>query len=112
MDNAWIKGFPGAITVCDPEGIILEMNDRAGKMFLEQGGKGLIGSNLLECHPAQAREKLEKIMEQRQANAYTIEKNGRKKMIYQSPWFVDGEFRGLVEIVLDLPEALPHYIRK
>lgn len=36
-DNAWIKEFSGAITVCDGEGLILEMNDRAAKMFREQG---------------------------------------------------------------------------
>jgi transcriptional regulator with PAS, ATPase and Fis domain len=111
MDNAWIKEFPGAVTVCDPDGTIVEMNDRSGRMFQEQGGKSLIGTNLLDCHPGPARAKLEKIMEERQANAYTIEKNGRKKMIYQSPWFMDGVYRGFVEIVLELPEQLPHYIR-
>lgn len=50
-------------------------------------------------------------MELKQAHTYTIEKNGRKKMIYQSPWFTDGQYRGFVEIVLELPESLPHYIR-
>ena len=44
-------------------------------------------------------------------NAYTIEKNGIKKLIYQTPWFMDGKFSGLVEISLPLPEELPHFIR-
>ena len=30
-ENAWIKEFPAAATVCDPDGIILEMNDKAAK---------------------------------------------------------------------------------
>ena len=34
-ENAWIKEFPAAVTVCDPDGIILEMNDKAA-MYLCQ----------------------------------------------------------------------------
>jgi hypothetical protein len=45
-------------------------------------------------------------------NAYTIEKNGKKKMIYQTPWYSNGKYSGLVEISLPLPEELPHFIRK
>ena len=28
-EHEWMKEFPGSITVCDANGIILEMNDRA-----------------------------------------------------------------------------------
>lgn len=56
--NAWIKEFPGAITVCDPEGIILEMNDKAAKSHEKDGGYALIGKNLYDCHPDPARGKL------------------------------------------------------
>ena len=38
-DHAWIKEFPAAITVCDAEGIILEMNDKAAKTFEKDGGR-------------------------------------------------------------------------
>ena len=111
-EHQWIREFPGAVTVCDPEGIILEMNDRSARMFAEQGGRSLMGSNLLDCHPGQAREKLAAIMERRETNVYTIEKNGKRKIIYQSPWHAGGVYRGFVELVLDLPESIPHYIRK
>jgi hypothetical protein len=47
----WAGEFPAAITVCDPEGVILEMNDRAAKTFQDQGGRALIGTNMLDCHP-------------------------------------------------------------
>ena len=40
-DHAWIKEFPAAITVCDVEGIILEMNDKAAKTFESDGGYDL-----------------------------------------------------------------------
>jgi hypothetical protein len=110
-EHRWIQELPGAVTVCDPGGIILEMNDRAARMFAEQGGRGLLGTNLLDCHPSRARLRLEEIMESRETNVYTIEKNGKKKIIYQSPWYASGVYSGFVELVLDLPDSIPHYIR-
>ncbi len=107
----WIKEFPASITVCDPQGIILEMNDCAAATFESDGGYGLIGSNLLDCHPAPAREKLEALMAARVKNVYTIEKKGVKKLIYQSPWYKDGEYAGFVEMSLEIPAELPHFIR-
>lgn len=85
MTGSWIKEFPGAVTVCDQNGIITEMNDRSCKMFEEDGGAELIGKNLLECHPEYARKKIKKMLEQPHCNSYSIEKNGRKKLVYQSP---------------------------
>jgi len=107
----WVREFSGAVTVCDHEGVILEMNDRACRMFKEQGGSSLVGTNLFDCHPEPARTRLRKIMEHRQRNIYTIEKKGKKKMIYQAPWYLDGQYRGFVEIVLEMPEDIPHFIR-
>jgi hypothetical protein len=36
--NSWIKEFTGAITICDKNGIILEMNDQAVASFRDVGG--------------------------------------------------------------------------
>jgi hypothetical protein len=47
-NHAWVKEFPGSITVSDAEGIILEMNEKAIKTFESQGGAELIGTQLLE----------------------------------------------------------------
>ena len=110
-NHAWIEEFPGSITVCDREGVILEMNARSAETFQEDGGKELIGSNLLNCHPELARAKLEKIMETRQANVYTIEKKGVKKLVYQTPWYQDGQYMGLVELVVEIPFQMPHFVR-
>jgi transcriptional regulator with PAS, ATPase and Fis domain len=109
--HAWVEEFAGAVTVCDAAGVILEMNDRAARVFEKQGGRALVGSNVLDCHPEPARTKLRQLMERREAQTYTIEKKGRKKLIHQTPWYRDGEYRGFVEIVLPLPEALPHFVR-
>jgi len=110
-NHAWIEEFPGAITVCDPEGIILEMNARSAESNQEDGGKELIGTNLLNCHPEPARTQLEKMMETRQANVYTIEKKGVKKLVYQTPWYQDGQYMGFVELVVEIPFQMPHFVR-
>ena len=109
---SWIKEFPGAITICNADGIILEMNDKAVETFEKDGGADLIGKNLFDCHPEPARSKLRDLMSSRKVNCYTIEKNGIKKMIYQSPWYKNGEYGGLVEFSIEIPSEMPHFIRK
>jgi transcriptional regulator with PAS, ATPase and Fis domain len=109
--HAWIKEFPAAVTVCDAEGIILEMNDKSAKTFEADGGYALIGSNMLDCHPGLSRQKTERLLAAKVKNVYTIEKNGVKKLIYQSPWYKDGEYAGFVEISLEIPLEMPHFIR-
>ncbi|MGA9121538.1 MAG: diguanylate cyclase [Bacteroidota bacterium] len=107
----WTKEFPVSITVCDSEGTILSMNDRACKSFENEGGASLIGTNVLDCHPAPARMVLEELLASGRSNTYTIEKGGQKKLIFQSPWYVEGEYAGLVEISIPLPENMPHFVR-
>jgi transcriptional regulator with PAS, ATPase and Fis domain len=110
-EHDWIKEFPAAVTVCDPQGVILAMNDKAALTYEKDGGYDLIGRNMLDCHPEQARIKTEKLLADRVKNVYTIEKNGIKKMIYQSPWFRDGNYAGIVEISLEIPFEMPHFLR-
>ena len=107
----WPKEFPAAITVCDAAGRILEMNDRADQTFAKDGGRALVGSSLLDCHAEPSRDKLLELLAAPKVNAYTIEKGGVKKLIYQAPWFEDGKFGGLVEMSLVLPDVLPHFVR-
>lgn len=107
----WVKEFPGPVTICDTEGIILEMNDQAEKLFEDEGGRKLIGSNMLDCHPDSAREKIEEMLETKVANIYTAEENGVKTLFYQSPWYKDGEFAGIVELELEIPFEMPHIVR-
>ncbi|MBK8165141.1 MAG: PAS domain-containing protein [bacterium] len=106
-----MREFPAAITVCDDAGIILEMNARAIDTFASEGGGELVGRNVLDCHPEPSRSQLAAMLAERTANAYTIEKNGVHKLIYQSPWFENGEYRGFVELSLVVPESMPHRVR-
>ncbi|NTW32104.1 MAG: PAS domain-containing protein [Bacteroidetes bacterium] len=110
--NNWEKEFPSAITVCDEDGVILYMNDKSCKTFEKDGGKELIGTNILNCHPEPARSKVKAMLQQGNSNSYTIEKNGIKKLIHQSPWFENGKYMGFVELSIELPLEMPHFVRK
>jgi transcriptional regulator with PAS, ATPase and Fis domain len=111
-EHAWIKEFPAAVTVCDADGVVLEMNDKAARTFEKDGGYKLIGSNMLDCHPDPAQSKVERLLAAREKNVYTIEKNGVKKMIFQSPWYQNGEYAGFVELSLEIPFEMEHFVRK
>jgi hypothetical protein len=108
----WIRGAALSVTVCDVNGVILEMNEKARKTFEKSGGGELIGKNLLDCHPEPAKTKVREMLAKPYTNAYTIEKNGVKKLIYQMPWNKDGKFAGIVELSLEIPLDMPHFVRK
>jgi hypothetical protein len=101
-----------AVTICDREGVIVYMNQAAGRVFAKDGGTDLVGSNLFACHSPASCEKIRLIMATGEPNVYTIEKNGMRKLIWQGPWRQDGEIAGLVELSLVLPENMPHHVRK
>ena len=100
---------PFAITICDKEGNVVDMNARSVETFAKYGD--LIGKSLFDCHPPKASDVLRQLLENHNVNAYTIEKNGVKKLIYQSPWFIAGEFEGYIELSLVLPQEMPHFVR-
>jgi PAS domain-containing protein len=111
VQHAWVEEFPGGVTVCDADGTIIEMNDRSVDIFEEDGGRALIGKNVFDCHPEPARSELAHLVETRQRNVYTIEKKGVKKLIYQSPWNQNGAYAGFIELSLEIPFELPHFVR-
>ncbi len=100
-----------AVTVCDKEGKIIEMNERSKKVNQKED-ENLIGSNVIDCHPEPARTKLLELLDSQKSNAYTIEKNGVKKLIYQTPWYENGEYMGLMELSIEIPFEMEHKIRK
>lgn len=102
---------PFAVTICDTEGNILEMNERSRQTYEKYGD--IIGKSLFECHPPRAAEILHGLLENHNVNAYTIEKEGIHKLIYQAPWYKEnGDFGGYIEISLPIPAEMPHYVRK
>jgi transcriptional regulator with PAS, ATPase and Fis domain len=111
MMPPWADALGVAVTVCDREGRIVYMNAASQRVFASQGGAALIGRSLLDCHPDPARSKVATLLAEGGTNAYTIEKNGQRKLIWQGPWHADGEVAGLVEISIPLPADLPHFVR-
>lgn len=110
-DLPWADSVDVAMTVCDLEGVILYMNEKAAATFAREGGRALLGTSLMACHPEPARRRIRDILASRRANTYTIEKNGVRKLIHQAPWHQGGELAGLVEFSVVLPAEMPHYKR-
>ena len=100
-----------AVTICDKDGKIVEMNDKSRKTFLKPGREDLIGKNVLDCHPEPARSMLAHMLKNPRTNAYTIEKEGVKKLIYQTPWYENGEFKGFMELSMEIPFEMKHAVR-
>jgi len=108
----FLAALPAAVTVCDAKGMITYMNPAAERLFAKDGGRALLGSNLFDCHPPRAQEKIRAIMREGASSTYTVEKNGRKRLIHQSPLSRGGENAGLIEISFDIPDSLPHFVRE
>ena len=101
-----------SVTICDKEGKIIEMNQQSRQVNCPDG-RDLIGLNVLDCHPEPARSLLRKMMTEELKHVYTIDKKGKKKLIYQIPWYQDGEYAGFIELSMILPdEPMQHYVRK
>lgn len=105
----WADEIDLAVTICDKDCVILYMNERSRATFCKHGD--LIGKNLMECHPEKAREQIRHMLASGEDNAYTIEKQGLRKLIFQTPWRREGEICGLVELSMVLPEGMPHFVR-
>lgn len=112
MNIPWLNSLPIAVTVTDINGKIIEMNDKSAEVFSKYGGYDLIGRDLDSCHNPHSRSIIASLLAENKTNAYTIEKNGQRKLIFQSPWLdQNGQVAGLVEISIVLPEEMPHHIR-
>ena len=109
--HPWVHEFPAAITVCSSEGTILEMNVEAARVYQENGGMALVGSNILDCHPESVRDKVKRLLEGHESSIYTFEKNGVKKLVCQVPWYLGGQHAGLIELEFEIPFQMPHQVQ-
>jgi len=109
-EHLWVKEFRGPVIVSDTSGIITEMNDRAIEWFASRGGKELLGKSLFDVHSEAAQGEIKRLLEKREANVYTIERQGVRSLVYQAPWYRDGAFAGLVELLLEVPSEIPHHV--
>ncbi|MCU0459431.1 MAG: hypothetical protein MUE37_10135 [Bacteroidales bacterium] len=107
----WAEELGVAITVSDRSGNIVYMNGKSASTFSEQGGKTLEGSSLKDCHKPESWNKILRILDTEKANCYTIEKGGVKKLIFQAPWYENGSVAGLVELSMEIPYTMEHFVR-
>ncbi|MCX6280507.1 MAG: hypothetical protein NTU51_00915 [Bacteroidetes bacterium] len=108
----WIEKLDGSVIVSDISGKVIYVNESARRTFVKPGEQPLEGRDLMECHNENSKKIIRNIMKHKVKNVYTIEKKGKKKLIYQTPWVVDGELKGLVEFSLEIPFDLPHFVRE
>jgi transcriptional regulator with PAS, ATPase and Fis domain len=106
-----LDGVAVSVVACDTAGVCTYMNERACQLFAKDGGRALLGRSLIDCHPEPARSRLLDMLRTPRPNSYTVEKAGKKKLIHQAPFLRDGVFAGVVEIGIDLPDSLPHFVR-
>ncbi len=110
--HQWIETLGISAMATDSQGEVIDMNREAARTFEEDGGLDLIGKNLADCHSQASNEIIDRLMRNGETNIYTIGKKGKKKLIYQAPWFQqDGSVGGLVEISIPLPGEIPHFNR-
>lgn len=108
----WAFRMNCAVTVCDADCNIIYMNEKSRATFAARGGADLIGHNLMDYHNDRSKGIIRRLLADGGVNCYTIEKDGLRKMIYQTAWRDDdGAVAGLVEISMVIPEEMPHYIR-
>ena len=107
--HPWVKELPIIITVSDAEGNIVEMNDNSIKYFEDDGGDSLISSDLLACHPEPSRTKLQTMIDTEATNIYSFEEDSKKMLAYQMPWYRDGKYAGFVEMIMNIPDEIPHH---
>ena len=106
----WAEAMACSVTVADKDCVITYMNRRAREQYKKHGN--LVGKNLLDCHNERSRGIIRRILETGGTNSYTIEKNGVRKMIYQTACTgADGQVEGIVEVSMVIPGELPHYVR-
>jgi len=109
--DLWQSEFGAAITVIDRDFTIVYMNEKSAATNAKWGGAALLGKDIRACHQERSVRIIERILEIGEPNTYTIEKQGVRKLIHQAPWRDHGVIMGVVEISIELPAQMPHYVR-
>ena len=107
MNFNWADDTNCAVTVFDTEGVVIYQNKQSISVNGEYRGK-----RMLPCHNERSKGIIARILEKVDTNAYTIEKKGIRKMIYQTAWRrEDGTVGGIIELSMPIPAEMPHYVR-
>ncbi len=110
MENKdYLKGLNLAITISAKDGEVLYQNDESITVNGDVRGRNMMG-----CHNERSQQIIRHLIDDAATNVYTISKKGKKKLIYQTPWYEDDAKQivgGLIEFSMVLPDEMPHYDR-
>jgi len=100
-------GLRAAITVADEAYRIVFMNDLAIEHYATRGGEALVGTNLLDCHNAKSQAQIRQMCARYCAGDLTPTRyhedkgDGLGESIILVPLVVEGQFRGIAELMWD-----------
>jgi PAS domain-containing protein len=100
-----VDGLRAAVTITDQDFLISFMNDRAAAFYAEDGGVELIGRNLLDCHRDDHKTVIRAAYDRYRAGDLTPtryhaqKEGGAPESIVHIPMMVDGQFRGIAELI-------------
>ena len=106
-DALWADELPLAITIADINDIIIYMNKKSKLAY----PNSKIGDCLTSCHKQVSMDKIETFKKKNVSNTYTVQRNGIRKLIHQTPWYKDGIVAGLVEFSIEISAEIPHIDR-
>jgi len=101
MDD-FLKELNFSVSICDAEGSICYLNNKGEETFAKEGGKELLGTNILDCHPEPSKSKLKEMMITHETQAYFKGEGDRKRLIYQTPVYKEGNYAGYFEMIIPL----------
>ncbi len=103
--HLWSNEVDFPITLCDTSGIIVGMNQKSIEFFADDGGESLLGKSLVDCHPEPSRTKLLDLLANPRANTYYSKSSMGKLLVHETPWYENGIYMGLVEILITIPQS-------
>src|SRR3546814_2616289 len=63
------------------------------------------GKSAINCHEEPVRQTVQKMYDEPGMRIYTTRENGQKILVTHAPVFSDGEFMGIVEMVIEIGRA-------
>jgi len=100
-------GLRVTVTVADETYRIVFMNDLAIEHYASRGGEALVSSNLLDCHNIKSQAQIREMYARYHAGDLTPTRyhedkgDGLGKSIILIPLAVEGQFRGIAELMWD-----------
>jgi len=103
--GALFGGLRTTVTVADEDGLIVFLNDLAAAHYADRGGSELVGSNLNDCHNPASQRKIREMYSRYRAGDlsptryHEEQEDGTAQSIVVIPIVVEGQFRGIAELM-------------